>query len=187
MEDWNVYNEGLDVSKEEYHDYIEKMRALNEDIQIWDFDQVLDYDLGNQYGTLLDMLMITTGIIITITTFAMTFLYQQIFMEEETSDIAMLKSLGVDRGSIRRWHYERIILLVALSTVIAVTVSLTVSRYIFGEIGRSAMRVGEFTLAVPTSAALVSVPLGIVLIVTAVLLVSFKNMDRIMIWRIRNE
>ena len=49
------------------------------------------------------------------------------------------------------------------------------------------MRVGEFTLAVPTSAALVSVPLGIVLIVTAVLLVSFKNMDRIMIWRIRNE
>ena len=186
-EDWWVFNEGLDVPDSEYHDYIEKMRALNEDIMIWDFDQVLDYDMGNQFGTMLDMLMLTTGSIIAITVFAMTFLYQQTFMEEEASDIAMLKSLGVDRGSIRRWQYERILLLVVIAAVAATVMSFTVSRLVFGKIGEAAMGVAEFYIAPPGIGALLGLSLGMVCIITVVLFVSFKTMDRIKIWRVRNE
>ena len=186
-DDWWLFNEGLDVPDSEYHDYIEKMRAVNEDIMIWDFDQLLDYDMGNQYGTILDMLMLTTGSIIAVTVFAMTFLYQQIFMEEEASDIAMLKSLGVDRGSIRRWQYERIILLVVIAAVVATIVSFTGSRMLFGKIGEAAMGVAEFRIAAPGIRELLILPLGITSIITAVMLVSFKAMDQIKIWRIRNE
>ena len=186
-DDWWLFNEGLDVPDSEYHDYIEKMRALNEDIMIWDFDQVLDYDMGNQFGTMLDMLMLTTGSIITITVFAMTFLYQQTFMEEEASDIAMLKSLGVDRGSIRRWQYERILLLVVIAAVAATVMSFTVSRLVFGKIGEAAMGVAEFHIVPPGISALLSLSLGLICIITVVLLVSFKTMDRIKIWRVRHE
>ena len=186
-DDWTIFNEGLDVPDREYRATIEKMRAVNEDIRIWDFDQALDFNLGNQYGTLLDMLLVTMGIIIAVTTFAMTFLYEQIFMEEETSDIAMLKSLGVDKASIKRWHYERILLLVAAAAVFAAILAFTVSKLLFNGIGRAALRVAEFHLASPSLQALVLLPLGIAMIVTVVMAVSFQSMNRIQIWRIRNE
>ena len=186
-DDWTIFNEGLDVPDREYRATIEKMRAVNEDIRIWDFDQALDFNMGNQYGTLLDALLVTMGIIISITTFAMTFLYQQIFMEEETSDIAMLKSLGIDKKCIRRWQYERILILVAAAAVFAALLAFTVSKLLFNGIGKAALRVAEFHLASPSLPAMVFLPLGIALIVTVVMLISFQAMDRIQIWRIRNE
>jgi ABC-type antimicrobial peptide transport system permease subunit len=136
---------------------------------------------------MLDMLMLTTGSIIAITVFAMTFLYQQTFMEEEASDIAMLKSLGVDRTSIRRWQYERILLLVVIAALMATAMSFTVSRLVFGKIGEAAMGVAEFHIAPPGISALLSLSLGLICIITIVLLVSFKTIDRIKIWRVRNE
>lgn len=186
-EDFDLFNEAINVSDAEYDEYIEKMRSVNEDIAIWDYDQVMDYDLGNSFGRLLDMLAATTGIIMVLTLFSMTFLYEQIFIEEETSDIAMLKSMGFDKGSIRMWHYFRLFALVIISTVIAVILAYTLNKIVFDLIGRAVLGVGRFMVASPPVIALTALPAAVVLIITFVMTASFKMMDQIRIWRIRNE
>ncbi len=186
-EDFDLFNEAINVSDAEYDEYIEKMRSVNEDIAIWDYDQVMDYDLGNSFGRLLDMLAASTGIIMVLTLFSMTFLYEQIFIEEETSDIAMLKSMGFDKGSIRMWHYFRLFALVIISTVIAVILAYTLNKIVFDLIGRAVLGVGRFMVASPPVIALTALPAAVVLIITFVMTASFKMMDQIRIWRIRNE
>ena len=186
-DDFDIFNESITVPDAEYDEYIEKMRAVNEDIAIWDYDQVMDYDLGNSFGRLLDMLAASTGIIMVITLFSMTFLYEQIFIEEETSDIAMLKSMGFDKRSIRMWHYFRLFTLVIISTLIAVTLAYTLNRIVFDYIGRAALGVGKFMVAPPPVITLIVLPISIVLIITLVMSASFKMIDQIRIWRIRNE
>ncbi|MBO7355124.1 MAG: FtsX-like permease family protein [Lachnospiraceae bacterium] len=187
MEDFDLFNEAIYVPDDEYDDYIERMRAVNEDIAIWDYDQVMDYDLGNTFGRLLNMLAVVTGLIMILTLFSMTFLYEQIFIEEETSDIAMLKSMGSDKRSIRMWHYFRLLTLVVISTIISVILAYTLNRTVFDHIGRAALGVGRFIIVAPSAMTLIVLPASVVLIITFVMIASFKMMDQIRIWRIRNE
>ena len=186
-DDWDVFNESIDVPDDEYDATIEKMRNVNKDIMIWDFDQVLDFDLGNEYGTIFDMLFAVIAILMTVTIFAMTFLYQQIFIEEETADIAMLKSIGVDRKSIRGWHYIRILILVVCAIVLGITISFSISKAVFNQVGITVLGVGTFALASPTVFSMIIIPLGLLILVTISLLLAFKPMDNIKIWRVRDE
>ena len=186
-DDFDLFNEEIVCTDKEYDGYIEKMRAVNEDIMIWDYDQVMDYDLGNTFGRLLNLLAVATGLIMTLTIFSMTFLYQQIFIEEETSDIAMLKSMGFDCGSIRMWHFIRLIILIIISSVMAMFLAFTLNKISFDMIGRAALRVASFRIASPPLSAIILLPLAVVAIISAVMAVSFKSMDQIRIWRIRNE
>ncbi len=187
VDDWDLFNESLDVPESEYDSTIEKMRNVNKDIMIWDFDQVLDFDLGNEYGTIFDMLFVVIAIIMAVTVFAMTFLYQQIFIEEETADIAMLKSIGVDKNSIRGWHYIRILILVAFAIIIGIALAFTVSKMIFNQIGIAALGVGRFALASPTPFSMIVISLGLLVTISISLLLAFKPIDSIKIWRVRDE
>jgi hypothetical protein len=184
---FNIFNEEIVCDDSEYDAYIEKMRAVNEDILIWDYDQVLDYDLGNTFGRLLDFLAISIGIILTATLFSMSFLYQQIFIEEEASDIAMLKSMGFDKHSIRKWHFMRFIILIIISVVLALLIAMTFNKVVFEAIGCATLGVANFDIASPPLAATILLPAGLVLIVSLVMTASFSAMDQIRIWRIRNE
>ena len=184
---FNIFNEEIVCDDSEYDAYIEKMRAVNEDILIWDYDQVLDYDLGNTFGRLLDFLAISIGIILTATLFSMSFLYQQIFIEEEASDIAMLKSMGFDKHSIRKWHFMRFIILIIISLVLALLIAMTFNKIVFEAIGCATLGVANFDIASPPLAATILLPAGLVLIVSLVMTASFSAMDQIRIWRIRNE
>lgn len=187
IDDFDIFNEGIDCPDSEYDEYIEKMRAVNDEIMIWDYDQVMDYELGNSFGKLLNLLAIVTGSIMAITLFSMSFLYQQIFIEEETSDIAMLKSLGFDGSSIRKWHFVRFACLIAISAVLSIILSFTLSRFVFDWIGSVTLCVTSFKIAYPPVLAIVTLPMILLAIITAVMAASFDAMDRIKIWRIRNE
>ena len=185
--EFTLFNEGIDCADDEYDAYIEKMRALNQDIMIWDYDQLMDYDMGNQFGTILDLLALFTGIIVALTIFAMTFLYQQIFIEEETADIAMLKSLGIDKKEIKKWQYFRIMILVFVATVLAVLLSFTFTKVLFNELGKWALLVGSFLLVSPSVKEILLLPLGLIALVSCVMLISFQPIDGIKIWKIREE
>ena len=187
VDDWDLFNEAIDVPDDEYDATIEKMRNVNKDIMIWDFDQVLEYDLGREYGTIFDMLFAVIAIIMSVTIFAMTFLYQQIFIEEETADIAMLKSIGVDRSSIRGWHYLRMLILVVCAIILGFILSFTVSKAVFNQVGMVVLGVGKFTLASPTALFMVVIPLGLLMLVSISLVLAFKPIDSIKIWRVRDE
>ena len=123
----------------------------------------------------------------TITLFAMTFLYQQIFIEEETSDIAMLGSMGFDKWSVRKWHYYRLVILIIISTVLAVLLAFTLNKWLFGRIGCAALGLVSFKIASPPAETLILSPAALLAIISAVMAVSFRSMDQIRIWRIRNE
>lgn len=185
--EFSLFNEGIDCEDDEYDAYIEKMRALNEDIMIWDYDQLMDYDMGDQFGTILDMLALFTGTIVALTIFSMTFLYQQIFIEEETADVAMLKSLGIDKREIKKWQYFRILILVLVATVLAVLLSFTLTKLLFNELGKWALLVGSFILASPSLKEILLLPLGLIALVSCVMLISFRPIDGIKIWKIREE
>ena len=184
---FDLFNEGIDCPKEEYDAYIEKMRAVNEDIMIWDFDQLMEFDMGNQFGRILDMLAIVTGIIVALTVFSMTFLYQQIFIEEETADIAMLKSLGIHKREIGKWQYFRIMLLVLIATVLAILMSFTLTKLIFNEIGKAALLLGSFWLCSPSLKSILLLPLGLAALVSLVTLLSLLPINGIKIWKVREE
>ena len=186
-EDFDVFNESIDAPRSEHASYIEKMREVDERILVWDFDQALDYDLGNSFGKLLNLLALATGTIMAITLFAMTFLYQQIFIEEETSDIAMLGSMGFDKWSVRKWHYYRLLILIVLSTALALLFAFTLNKWLFNKIGCAALGLVSFKIASPPAFVLILLPAALVLIISAVMAVSFRSMDQIRIWRIRNE
>ena len=187
VDDWDIFNESLEVPDEEYDATIEKMRNVNKDILIWDFDQILDFDLGNEYGTIFNMLFMVIAIIMSITVFAMTFLYQQIFIEEETSDIAMLKSIGVDKNSVRRWQYLRILILIVCSIILGLVFAFTISKAFFNQLGITVLGVGRFALASPTIASMITIPLGLLILVSISLLLALKPIDNIKIWRVRDE
>ena len=187
LEDFDIFNEAIDAPDSEYDGYIEKMRSVDDRIMIWDYDQVLDYDLGNSFGKLLNMLAMATGLIMAVTLFAMTFLYQQIFIEEETSDIAMLGSMGFDKWSVRKWHYYRLLILIAMATALALLAAFTVSKWLFGKIGCATLGLASFKIASPPVFVLILLPAALIVIVSAVMAVSFRSMDLIRIWRIRNE
>ena len=163
------------------------MRAANEDIMTWDFDQLMEFDMGNQFGRILDMLAIVTGIIVALTVFSMTFLYQQIFIEEETADIAMLKSLGIHKREIWKWQYFRIMLLVMIATVLAILMSFTLTKLIFNEIGKAALLLGSFWLCSPSLKSILLLPLGLAALVSLVTLLSLLPINGIKIWKVREE
>jgi predicted lysophospholipase L1 biosynthesis ABC-type transport system permease subunit len=117
----------------------------------------------------------------------MTLLYEQIFIEEETSDIAMMKSMGMDRATIRKWHFERIMILIAIASVIGIIMAFTVSKYALELLGISTLSIVSFSIADPPLLSVVIVPAVLAILISLVLMVAMKSMDDIQIWRVRNE
>lgn len=187
MDSWDIFNEGIDADGEEYDAAIEKMRELMPEAQIWDKDQVLAFDLGDQFGGIIDLLILVLSIILGITFSAMTLLYEQIFIEEETADIAMMKSMGMDRATIRKWHFERIMILIAIASVIGIIMAFTVSKYALELLGISTLSIVSFSIADPPLLSVVIVPAVLAILISLVLMVAMKSMDDIRIWRVRNE
>ena len=187
MDSWDIFNEGIDADGEEYDAAIEKMRELMPEAQIWDKDQVLAFDLGDQFGGIIDLLIVVLSIILGITFSAMTLLYEQIFIEEETSDIAMMKSMGMDRTTIRKWHFERIMILIAIASVIGIIMAFTVSKYALELLGISTLSIVSFSIADPPLLSVVIVPAVLAILISLVLMAALKSMDDIQIWRVRNE
>ena len=187
MDSWDLFNEGIDADGAEYDAAIEKMRELMPEAQIWDKDQVLAFDLGDQFGGIIDLLIVVLSIILGITFSAMTLLYEQIFIEEETSDIAMMKSMGMDRTTIRKWHFERIMILIAIASVIGIIMAFTVSKYALELLGISTLSLVSFSIADPPLLSVVIVPAVLAILISLVLMAALKSMDDIQIWRVRNE
>ena len=187
MDTWDLFNEGIDADGAEYDAAIKKMRELMPEAQIWDKDQVMAYDLGDQYGGIIDLLIVVLSSILAITFSAMTLLYEQIFIEEETADIAMMKSMGMDRSTIRKWHFERIMILIVIAAVIGTIMAFTVSRFALELAGTITLSLVTFSISNPPLLSIVIVPVALAILISLVLMASMKSMDDIQIWRVRNE
>jgi hypothetical protein len=54
-------------------------------------------------------------------------------------------------------------------------------------VGISVLGVGKFVLASPTSFLMIFIPLGLLVLVSISVLLAFKPIDSIKIWRVRDE
>lgn len=182
------FSRSMDCSEEEYDMYFQMMDDLYEDdeIRFIHKDGVLDYFMGS-WVEMFNMIFIVVAIVIAIVLILLTVMYQNIFIEEETADIALLKSMGFGSFSIKLWHFLRIVILTAISTVAAHVLLGTIGRGLVQQIVRSILRVVEFKLTVNVALNFLVVPAVVLGVVALALLPALKPMDSIQIWRVKNE
>lgn len=182
------FSRSMDCSEEEYDMYFQMMDDLYEDdeIRFIHKDGVLNYFMGS-WVEMFNMIFIVVAIVIAIVLILLTVMYQNIFIEEETADIALLKSMGFGSFSIKLWHFLRIVILTAVSTVAAHVLLGTIGRGIVQQIVRSILRVVEFKLTVNIALNFLVVPAVVLGVVAVALLPALRPMDSIQIWRVKNE
>ena len=117
----------------------------------------------------------------------LTSLYENIFIDEETSDIALLKSMGFGRGVIRAWHFFRLMLLSLFSLLLTYVFMATAGNFLIGNLFKSIMKSGDFTLKVLPLSNFVIVPVCILAGLALVTYLMTRITNKIQIWKVRNE
>lgn len=178
----------LDCSEKEYDAYFEKMCQLytEDEISFVHKDDVIDYHVGS-WVSMFNLMLLVVSVVIAIVLVLLTVLYQNIFIEEETADIALLKSMGFDLKDIKLWHYFRIVILVVISIIVSHVFMCTLGDIIVGEIAKSVLRITKFLLIIRGFSNFVIVPIAVLTVVSAGLLPALAPMKLVQIWRVKNE
>lgn len=184
----NLFKHEMDCDDKDYDMYYEKMDALYTDDEI-NFipkeNAINEYLVG--YEDMFTLMLKVVAVVIAVVLTLLTVLYQNIFIEEETADIAMLKSTGLSNKSIKLWQYSRIMLLVLISVITALIFIQTIGHLVIGKIASIIIHIVEFTFVVKFIPNFVIVPLCVAALISIVLIPIMKIIDTIQIWRVRNE
>ena len=116
-----------------------------------------------------------------------TALYEKVFIEEEASDIAMLKSLGFTFNKIRLWHYLRVFILVGAGFILGAVFTCLAGNVLLDFAMNIIMYASGFHLIPNVWSEYVLLPLCLIAILSFVFYLSSKNIKNIFIWRIKDE
>ncbi len=183
-----MYQYKLDCPKSEYQEYLDKMDALftEEEIRFKNAKEAYVEVLAG-FDTVFTLLIAVVSTVVAVVLILITILYEHIFMEEETTDVAVLKSMGFDNGAIKCWHLFRILLLVVMSYVVAIVFSKTLGNFVIGKIVNHIIHVYDFEMITRFFANFVIVPVSVILLIAVCMLTALQAVNRIQIWRIRDE
>lgn len=184
----DIFSCVLDVPAYQYDEYIAKMQALYPDgeIEFIKEDKVMEHYLTG-YERMFNLIILVVSVVAAIVLMLLTSLYENIFIDEETADIALLKSMGFNRPVIRAWHFWRLFLLAAFSLGLTYVFMATVGNYLMGLLFSGVMKCKEFNFTVLPVPNFVVLPLCIITLLIAVILMVTKLADKIEIWKVRNE
>lgn len=187
-ENMEMFSRVIDCNPHEYDYYFERMQSLysEDEIKFIHKDDVVEEYLG-EYVSVFDLLIVILSIVTAAVLISLTVLYENIFIEEEASDIALLKSMGFSSLTAKLWHYLRILILVAVSILLANIFTGVVGGYVLTEIASSIMRVTEFTVVVNPVSNFILIPAAVLALVTVVTIPALAPMNQIQIWRVKNE
>ena len=187
-ENMDMFSRVIDCNPHEYDYYFERMQSLysEDEIKFIHKDDVVEEYLG-EYVSVFDLLIVILSIVTAAVLISLTVLYENIFIEEEASDIALLKSMGFSSLTAKLWHYLRILILVAVSILLANIFTGVVGGYVLTEIASSIMRVTEFTVVVNPVSNFILIPAAVLALVTVVTIPALAPMNQIQIWRVKNE
>lgn len=178
----------IDCPESEYQEYYDRMDALFTDDEILFKPRKEAFEeLLQGYNTLFNLLIAVVSTAVAVVLVLITMLYENIFIEEETRDMAVLKSMGFDRGIIKRWHLARILLLVVMSYVLAIIFSMTIGNPAMGKLVSKLIYVYGFEIVTRFFTNFVVVPVSVILLITLCMLPMLKAVNKIQIWRIRDE
>ena len=178
----------LEAPASQYEDYINKMQALypNGEVTVMRNKEIMPYYLTG-YQQMFRLIITIVSIICAGVLCLLTALYENIFIDEETSDISLLKSMGFSNGSIRAWHFLRLMLLAAFSMGLTYVFMVTGGNLFIGELFKGIMKCGRFKLTVVPVSNFIILPACVITGLAIVTSVITSFTGNIQIWKVRNE
>lgn len=127
------------------------------------------------------MIVIAAGVLMFLTV-----MYQTIFIKEEENETAMLKSCGLEDGTVKRWQFLRMMLLFLGSQALAALLMPTAVTWGCTALFRSLLGLTSWKFcSTPLQCGIwCAVSAGMIAAVECIVL---KGIEKIDIWRIRNE
>ena len=135
-----------------------------------------------QYSELFDLLEVVIGLAVLVILILMTYLYSSVFIAEEMSEIALLKSIGFSERAVKASHIFRILILAVVSVIAAELLLQTAGQLIVSIIMES-LGISNFRLLPEFIMSFAVVP---VLASAAVLFTEWLNLRKIRKADIRN-
>lgn len=166
--------------------YIEKMREIYGIDCVQDQEQLIN-NLSGNWNIILSSIRNTMSVVVVMLLVLITILYQNIYMEEEISSVALLKSMGIDNRSIKKWHYLRVVILGIGAFLMAVLFTVTFGNLFMKMAFEVLLKMAGFSFRVNLITCYILLPIVLLIIVTLVLALMLKPIEKIQIWRIRNE
>ena len=178
----------IDAPASQHNAIIEKMQALypNGEVTILHNNEIMPHYLVG-YQQMFDLIILIVSLVCAVVLILLTSLYENIFIDEETSDIALLKSMGFERGVIRAWHFFRLMLLSFFSLLLTYVFMATAGNFLIGNMFKSLMKAGYFNLKVLPVSNFVIVPLFVLTGLALVIYLMTRITNKIQIWKVRNE
>ena len=186
--DGNYFSCEIDAPASQHEEIIEKMQSLYPDgeITVLRNSEIMPHYLVG-YQEMFNLIIIIVSLICAFVLTLLTALYENIFIDEETADIALLKSMGFSKNTIRTWHFLRLMLLAAFSLILTYVFMSTGGNFLIGNLFKSIMKCGAFSLKVLPVNNFVIVPVLVLAGLALVISLMTEMTGRIQIWKVRNE
>ncbi|MCR5617841.1 MAG: hypothetical protein K6F83_06100 [Clostridiales bacterium] len=186
--DSNYFSCIIDAPEDQHDEIIKKMQSLYPDgeVRILENDEIMPHYLVG-YQPMFRLIISIVSIICAVVLTLLTALYENIFIDEETSDIALLKSMGFDNKVIRAWHFLRLLILALMSMALTYVFMATGGNLLIGYLFKTIMKCGSFKFKVLPLSNFVIIPLFVISSLAVVILLITRITDGIRIWKVRNE
>ena len=183
-----VYSTVIDVPDSQRPEVIKKIREVFPEDQIsFCFGDEVWEDMLTGFAEILDLMIIVAAVAAGAVLILLTTLYENIFIEEEKADIALLKSMGFMTKSIRLWHLIRLMLLAAVSYLGALVFVKTIGNVIAAKIYMAICKTHEFILQTDVMHNFVITPVVVILGLGTVIYLVTGLTKNISILKVRDE
>ena len=178
----------IDAHGSQHNEIIEKMQALypNGEITILHNNEIMPHYLVG-YQQMFNLIILIVSLVCAVVLILLTSLYENIFIDEETADIALLKSMGFNRSVIRAWHFFRLMLLSVFSLLLTYVFMATAGNFLIGSLFKSLMKAGDFNLKALPLSNFVIIPFFVLTGLALVTYLMTRITNKIQIWKVRNE
>ena len=182
------FSSTIDAPGSQHNEIIEKMQALypNGEVTILHNNEIMPHFLVG-YKQMFNLIILIVSSVCAVVLLLLTSLYENIFIDEETADIALLKSMGFGNGVIRAWHFLRLMLLSAFSLLLTYVFMATAGNFLISSLFKSIMKCGDFNLKVLPVNNFVIIPFFVLTGLAVVTYLMTRITNRIQIWKVRNE
>ncbi|MBO4390226.1 MAG: ABC transporter permease [Lachnospiraceae bacterium] len=181
---WNPVGVTIDAPESEKPAIVERLKELLPG-QVMSSEELISNGLG-MYDVLFSFLRNMMIIVVTGVLGFLTVMYQTLFMKDDESEIALLKSSGFGNGTTGLWQFLRMMILVVIGMVLSVIITPTLVAYLLGAAFNMMIGITGFTFTRGVGLSFLWV-VFIILVIGAVVALVLKNIDKIEIGRIRNE
>lgn len=124
----------INTPENEKDDIILRMKELYGEENVLNTEQTVKKWLSGGYEEIFNLLMLVMGGAVIFITILVTYLFSEVFISEERTDIALMKSIGIRDKVIELQYILRFVILLALSIPLAILFLKTGIQFFAGEL-----------------------------------------------------